>query len=139
MPEPVGKGGGTMKNKTALVLMEQAIMLLVFALAAALCLQAFVWADRRCEQSADQDKALVYAQNTAELVRHYCGDLQAAAAQTGGSVAQNRWTIGYDGFTATAQLQQSPTPMLGEAVVTVSGDSGKVLVRLTVCWQEVAP
>ncbi len=34
-----------MKSKAPLVLMEQIIMLLVFALAAAICLQAFIKAD----------------------------------------------------------------------------------------------
>ena len=40
-----------MKSKAPLALMEQMVMLLVFALAAALCLQAFVQSDRLSRES----------------------------------------------------------------------------------------
>ncbi len=128
-----------MKNKASLVLMEQALMLLIFALAAALCLQAFAWSDRRARQSADTDAALRYAQTTAELVRHHRGDLDSAALQGGGTVEQGRWVCTYGSLTATALLQASPTPLLGQALVTVTAPDGRVLAQLPVGWQEVAP
>ena len=55
-----------MKSKAPLSLMEQLIMLLVFALAAALCLQVFVLSaqiSRRCKAT---DHAVTAAQNAAE-------------------------------------------------------------------------
>ena len=58
-----------MKSKAPLVLMEQIIMLLVFALAAAICLQAFIKADALSSANANRDKAVILAQSTAELIR----------------------------------------------------------------------
>ena len=41
-----------MKNRTSLVLMEQLVMVLVFALAAAVCLTVFAEADRISRETA---------------------------------------------------------------------------------------
>ena len=65
-----------MKSKAPLLLMEQMIMLLVFALAAALCLQAFVRSDEMSRQSEDRDRAVTLCQSAAEAVRHSRGDLE---------------------------------------------------------------
>ena len=48
-----------MRSKAPLVLMEQAVMVLVFALAAALCLRAFVWSDQLSRQNEARDRAPV--------------------------------------------------------------------------------
>lgn len=58
-----------MKSKASLVLMEQLVMILVFALCAALCLQAFVGADRISQETARRDEAVLLAQNTAESLK----------------------------------------------------------------------
>ena len=63
-----------MRSKAPLALMEQMVMVLVFALAAALCLQAFALADRISRQNAERDQALVAAQNAAEQVKQVRGD-----------------------------------------------------------------
>ena len=58
-----------MKSKASLVLMELLVMILIFALCAALCLQAFVGADRISRETALQDDAVLLAQNTAEALK----------------------------------------------------------------------
>ena len=63
-----------MRSKSPLALMEQLVMVLVFALAAALCVQAFVLADGRSQQTVDRDHALLEAQNVAETLKS-CRDL----------------------------------------------------------------
>ena len=63
-----------MKSKAPLVLMEQMVMLLVFALASALCLQAFVKSGDLSQRSAARDRAAVEAQNAAETLRSQSGD-----------------------------------------------------------------
>lgn len=55
-----------MRNRTSLTLLETAIMLLVFLVAAAFCLQAFAWADTASREGFDKDKAYLLAQSTAE-------------------------------------------------------------------------
>ena len=48
-----------MRSKAPLILMEQMVMLLVFALAAALCLQAFVKSDELSARGEARDRAAV--------------------------------------------------------------------------------
>ncbi len=75
-----------MKSKAPLLLMEQMVMLLVFALAAALCVQAFVRSDAASRQNAARDRAVVVCQNAAELIRHNGGNVEAALTQLHGEV-----------------------------------------------------
>ena len=52
-----------MTNKAPLALIEQTVMLLIFSVAAALCLQAFAWANRISCENAARDEAVLQAQN----------------------------------------------------------------------------
>jgi len=58
-----------MRSKVTLILMEQLIMVLVFALTAALCLAFFAKADVAAREVARQDAAVLLAQNTAERLK----------------------------------------------------------------------
>jgi hypothetical protein len=126
--------------------MEQAIMLLVFALAAALCLRAFVWADVQSAQSAAQDHALLQAQNAAETLKSCGGDLSAAAQRWGGAWDGMTWTIQYDNdwaqteqagaFTLRVTPEESGLDYLGAAHFQVERADGQILTELRVCWQE---
>lgn len=71
-----------MKSKAPLALMEQMVMLLVFALAAALCLQAFVKSDQISLKIQVKSNAALKAQNTAEVIRHSGGTLEHALMET---------------------------------------------------------
>lgn len=149
-----------MRSNAPLALMEQLVMLLVFALAAALCLQAFLWADSHSRENAARDRACLEAQNAAEVLKHADGGdtadkLNAAAEVLGGSLEQGLLCVDYDAdwtpvpsdgvYRLTAQGIPSGTPGLGlaEVQVTTGGNVGEdltVLFRLEVAWQEeVAP
>ena len=58
-----------MRSKASLSLMELLVMVLVFALAAALCMQAFARAREISLETAQRDEAVVLAQNGAELLK----------------------------------------------------------------------
>lgn len=58
-----------MKHKSALILMEQLVMILVFALGAAACLGIFAKAHAISEDTARRDQAVLLAQNTAERLK----------------------------------------------------------------------
>lgn len=58
-----------MKNRASLSLMELLIMVLVFSLAAAVCLRLFVAAGEISEEITRQDEAVVMAQNAAEALK----------------------------------------------------------------------
>ena len=58
-----------MKRKASLLLMEQLVMVLVFAAAAALCLRLFAGAHTISVRNGQRDEALWIAQNTAEQLK----------------------------------------------------------------------
>ena len=134
-----------MKNKSPLTLMEQAIMLLVFALAAVLCLQAFVWADSASKEIAEQDQALIQAQSAAEVLKSCVGDMEKSADIFGGDWDGQVWTVGYDVqwqqteenavYVLTVTPKPEDTPYLGAATVYVS-DGEEALAQLDVAWQQ---
>ena len=59
-----------MRSKAPLVLMEQLIMVLVFAVAAALCLRMFVGSDNLSRRYAATDRTVLEAQAAAEQLKH---------------------------------------------------------------------
>lgn len=144
-----------MRSKAPLALMEQMVMLAVFALAAALCLQAFVKSDALSKEAQARDHAVVLCQSAAEVIRSTGGDFPAAAALLGASgegdslllfygedwtpaapVAQDVYPLGY---TLGACRGDSGVPGLGTAEVWVQDDaSGEELFRMEVAWQEVS-
>ena len=58
-----------MKSRATLMLLEQLLMLLVFSLAAALCLRCFVRASEIQKETARRDEAVLIAQNAAEMLK----------------------------------------------------------------------
>lgn len=127
-----------MRSKAPLAMMEQLVMVLVFALAAALCLQVFVLSDRMSEQAAQRDRAVILAQNTAELLKHSGGDFEQAAQMLDGTWDGTRLTVGSDGLQMTAVRLVSGQTLLGMAQITVCAPDGEEpLFQLTAAWQEV--
>lgn len=86
-----------MRSRAPLVLMEQLVMVLVFALAAAICVRAFALADTLSKGDAARDAAAFRCQSMAEVWKNCGGDATAAAAQYGGTVEQGLWRVFYDG------------------------------------------
>lgn len=133
-----------MKSKTVLVLMEQLVMLLVFALAAAACLGIFTEADRISRETESQDMAVILAQNAAETLKACGGDLKALGGSgNDGSVAVLYDENGEPGGTVyrlEARILPAPASGLGKAEILVApaDTPGSPLFRLTCAWQEAA-
>ena len=136
-----------MRNKASLTLLELAVMLLVFALAAVLCLRAFVWADAASKESAARDRAWIQAQNAAEVLKGCGGDMEEAAGMFGGAWDGAEWAVCYNEdwdqtdaehtYTLRAVSGDSGVEHLGQAAVSVCQDDLE-LAALEVCWQEVS-
>lgn len=140
-----------MKQKASLILIEQMIMLLVFALAAAICLRAFVWANSRSAHIVATDKAVVLAQSAAEAIRNHGGDPQqallAAAQQLQGEYRGECLQIRYDSdwnitqtggvYCLTAAETDASVAGLGQVTVQVS-EGETPLFSLTTAWQREA-
>ena len=145
-----------MKSKAPLLLMEQMVMLVVFALAAALCVQAFVRSDAASARNEARDEAVVLCQNAAETIRHSGGNYKEAADTLGLEFGQDS-TMGryYDenwqpiDFNACGMGTPPAAYSLnihgvldvpagvGKASVSVSEVDGEVLFEIEVAWQEV--
>ena len=124
-----------MRSKTPLALMEQTVMLLVFALAAALCLRAFAFADQTSRRNEAVDHAVLLAQNTAET-------LKAAGAAEGETLwYTEELTAASDETEAAYRVEIRPEESgvagLGRAVVSVYDAGGEALFSLSAAWQEV--
>ena len=126
-----------MNRRAVLTLMELLVMVLVFALAAAVCLQGFATAAELRRETACYDRAVVLAQNGAEVLKACGGDLPEAAVLLGGSVSPGALTARQEGLALNIQLRDSGIPGLGRADVWVTEEE-EILFRLTVSWQEVA-
>ncbi len=136
-----------MKSKAPLSLMEQLVMLLVFALAAALCLQVFVFSAQTSRWCEARDHAVTEVQNAAEMVKVSRGDLRQCASMLGGTADDHTWQIGYDEnwniSTTNADYQLIITSLptqyaaLGSAEVLAKTETGEELFGVTVSWQEV--
>ncbi len=129
-----------MRSKAPLVLMEQLVMVLVFALAAALCVQAFVLSDRTSRACELRDQAVAAAQSTAETLKHCHGDYARAAELLGGT--WNGYLLGTrvsggdggdcDVLVTPVETEQA---LLGEAQISVYDPAGTLLYSLPAAWQ----
>ena len=127
-----------MKNKAPLALIELTVMVLIFAVSAALCLQAFVWSDMKSSEIAERDSAILHGETGAEVVKACCGDFDSAAAILEGETTGEGLQVYFDGeLCAQAHLAEIENPLLGMADITVTDEDGQELFALTVCWQEV--
>lgn len=150
-----------MRSKSPLALMEQVIMVLVFALAAALCLRVFAFSDLASTRNEAVDRAVLECQNAAEILK--ANGLSGAEAQKelvarmGGTMSQGLVQICYDeewnvipenneDCVYVVEMQGMPTDVKGlakahirsAAVKDISvGGSGEDLFAIEVAWQEV--
>lgn len=135
-----------MRSRAPLALMEQAVMVLVFALAAALCVQAFALSGTMSRKNEARDRALRQAQNAVETLKSTRGDYQSAADALGGNWDGEAWTLPLDADFAPAErenaaylVKTTPKPagntLLGTADVIVCTADGETLAELLAAWQ----
>ena len=127
-----------MKNKAPLLLMEQLVMILVFALASALCLRLFVWSDTASREMERRGKAVILCQNAAETIKG-TRDLDDGAAILGALWQEDRWVLpGEDGLLLELTERPAETPGLGQAEIrAIRGD--EIVFSLVTGWQEELP
>lgn len=113
-----------MKSKASLFLMEQLVMVLIFALAAALCLGIFVRANKISSETARRDEAVIIAQNAAQILKN-TGDPELV-----------RQRVDSGGFTLEVQNEDSGVPGLCQAKIIVFYEN-REMFSLQTGWQEV--
>ena len=120
-----------MKDKATLTLMELLVMVLVFSLAAALCLKAFVWSTQKTKENKIVAQAAVMAQSAAEEMK------AARTAKTENLTYDENWQPAENGC-YILKTEPFSGSLLGGAEITVEDRTGNVMFRLTVRWQEDA-
>ena len=115
-----------MKSKASLQLMELLVMILVFALAAALCLQVFAKAGEISGETERRDRAAVLAANGAEVLKATGGDVSAAEG------------LSREGYRVSVTLYKPRQPGLAEARIQVFYGE-EPLISLDTGWQEELP
>ena len=151
-----------MRSKSPLALMEQVIMVLVFALAAALCLRVFVFSELASTRNEAVDRAVVECQSAAEFLKSTglpAGEAEAELAdRMGGTVSQGLLQICYDenwnvlpennetcAYVVEMQGVSAEVDGLAKAHIRAAavkdisvGGSGEPLFSIDVAWQEVS-
>lgn len=147
-----------MRSKAPLALMEQLVMILVFALASALCLRVFVFSDRTSRRIEAEERASAVAQSAAEAIKYEGSNgmdaasaLKAAADRIEGSCKKGVLTVYYDkdwdasdedacAYRLSAEEVESDADGLCVVRVTVTentdgdGEDG-ALFEIDVAWQ----
>lgn len=138
-----------MKSRTPLVLMEQMVMLLVFALAAALCLQVFVRSDNISKDEQSLCRAAFLCQSSAEVIRSCGGDTDSALAE-----AAEKLDCRFENGVLSMELDEEWNPVSGggcrlraagvpcetaglNTVLVTAERGGETVFEIEVAWQEV--
>ena len=145
-----------MKSKAPLLLMEQMVMLLVFALAAALCLQAFVKSDSLSRRSEERDQAVILCQTAAETIRA-CRGSEGVSTALGKAAEKLGYNIDHgilyqefdedwnpvDFGVYCLDAEGVPTEVSGLRAVHVAvmkgfnaGQEMEILFEIEIAWQE---
>ena len=128
-----------MRSKTPLALMEQLVMVLVFALSAAFCLRVFVAADRLSREQEALSYAVAAAQNTAELLKISGEDWEQQLADGQWKKAEGVWRTECEtasGGVLEIWPQEQTVAGLAQAEIRVIRDDGELLFAIPVAWQK---
>ena len=134
-----------MKSKAPLVMMEQIVMVLIFALAAALCLQTFVLSGKISKSTEEINRASIEAQNAAETLKalgpdRYLKETEATSFEEGFRIVfDEAWNHVSEPVNAEYYLDICPancdSDFFWKAEVVVTKKDGTELFRLPVAGQ----
>jgi len=134
-----------MRSKAPLALMEQLIMVLVFAVAGALCLRLFVTADKMSEKSMALDSAVIQAQTAAEILKS--GAPEQQFEKYGAVCSDEGWRITFDEnwnavsedenaeYSLVAAYEDSESEYIWLAKVSVFAADGELIFEIPVSGQ----
>ena len=125
-----------MKSRSVLTQIEFTIMILIFAVSAAVCLKIFTYADTYSERNAEKNNAQIILQSSAELIKSESGNFALCAEISGGEADESSWVIIYDdGSFMKAVRVASENPLLGKAKLQFCKNN-ETISALEIAWQE---
>ena len=128
-------------SKSTLFLMEQIIVIAVFALCAAVCVNIFVESYLMTVGSRQKNDAIIIAENYAECYKAVSGDLNAAASIIGASLSNgalktyynDEWNVcAEDDAAFLVTLRQYRDGALHKGDISVNKTDGEVIVNFSV-------
>ena len=144
-----------MRSKTPLALMEQLVMILVFALAAAICVRIFVAADQLSRKNEAVSHAVLAAQNVAEEIKSRGGEFPQLyiGYEDNWACENDAWILAFDKDWDPVTREEAETgvqkkywlqifdnaaeiPGLVKVQITVT-DGKETLLMIPAAWQEV--
>ena len=124
------------RSKAPLALMEQIIMILVFALTAAVCLQAFVYSNNLSEEGDKENLAASHAQEVVETCKMYSGDLDQVQLKLSGERTENGIRVFYEEDHMTVVLEiTEQNDWLARAKVSVQDEKDQEIFSVDTAWQ----
>lgn len=121
-----------MKNRDVLTLMEQVIAVLVFAVAAAICLRVFVFADGLSKTAESEDRSGVLAQNAAEMYKQVSGDAERMMEYEGWKMEDGVLYREDNGLEVRILEKESAYPGMGKAEISVrDGENERICFDLS--------
>ncbi len=129
------------RSKAPLALMEQIIMILVFALASAVCMQAFVYSNELSKDGAKKEQASTYVQEAAELCKVYQGDFTALEEKLGGALENGTLVVSYAEENMKVVLEKQPVSgennlFMEKAKVYAKEEDDEVIFSVEIAWQK---
>lgn len=134
-----------MKSKAPLAMMEQLVMVLVFALAAALCLQTFVLSGKISKKTEAKNRAVTEAQNAAEIMKNggFSEYLERYAPKQTEDESVSFFTKDWEitgeenqaEYKLTVSYTESVDLSLWQADIAIATVSGEELIRIPVAGQ----
>jgi len=135
-----------MRSKSPLVMMEQIIMVLVFSLATAVCVQMFVLSERLSTRYEATDRAVIEAQNLAETLKNGTA-VDYMNEQNAVMISEDVWQVWFDTDWNIAKEEQrtyylelryneTQNRYCWNAEITVFMEDGTVLFQLPVAGQK---
>lgn len=137
-----------MKNKSMLVMIEHIVMLLVFALAATVCVRMFVLSDNLSRKYEATDRAVQVTQNAAEMMKK---NGPAWFTEQSGVLhtEEDTWAVFFDEkwnatgaetmvYALVAKVSENTDKSLWRAELIAMTAAGEELFRLPVAGQKTA-
>ena len=125
------------RSKAPLALMEQIIMIFVFALAAAVCLQAFVYSDTLSKKGEQRDLAVTRAQKLAEYCKAEQGNLDEVSRIFPATRKEDGLSVRYPEEKMRMYLRVIQSDEYYEkAIISVEDEKGEEIFSIQTAWQK---
>ena len=124
------------KQKTQ-KLLDSLVIVVGVALFITMCVGVFIKAEQHSAEDHFREEAVLMAQNGAEALKEYAGDLDRAAEKLEGVRSGNEILVESNGYSMVITLLDSEVSGLGQAEICVSVQ-GVLIFTLKTGWQNLS-